>query len=138
MKRLPQIQFIAAAIFIASLVGAEAQTADANQEIETTLRTYFTRTAARDALGVRAVLAGQFMALEADESARVHIVNTTNYEEILPPKCNDDIASLVFSFTKAEVSTTDPSVAVARFRLTLPQSEEQLAALKTAMATIIK
>jgi hypothetical protein len=72
MKKLPTTQFISAAIFIALFVGAEAQAAEANEEIEKTLRTFFTCTAARDAEGVRAVLAGKFMGVEAHEDARVY------------------------------------------------------------------
>lgn len=135
MKQTCQIHYIAAAIILAMACCAEAQDADAGKEIETSLGTYFAGVSARDVGGVRAVLASAFSAVEARESAVIHAVNTANDEEIIPVEGNGDIAGLKFAFIKAEVSKTDPSVAVASFRLILPQTEEQLASIKAALAT---
>lgn len=134
MKQTRQIRCIVAAIILVIACCAEAQEADAGKEIETSLGTYFASVSARDVGGVRAVLASTFSAVEARESAVIHAVNTANDEEIIPVEGNG-IAGLKFAFIKAEVSKTDPSVAVASFRLTLPQTEEQLASIKAALAT---
>lgn len=134
MKQPSRNRFIAAVILVAVASSAQAQLADDSKQIETTLRSYFTSMSSWDAAAVRAVTAKNFTAVEARESAVIHALNTANDEEIIPVAGNDDIASLKFSFIKTDVSQTDPSVAVASFRLILPQTEEQLTSLKAALA----
>lgn len=111
-----------------------AQENAATKKIESSVRQFFTSMSTRDFKSLQAVLDTQLVGIEATgQNAGIHWLDTTDDEEMFPPKGNDDWDDVGVADMKIELSTTHPSVAVASFTLTFPLDAGQAATLRDAV-----
>jgi hypothetical protein len=130
------VPFLLATIACASCAAAE-DTADAKspdaEQIAQAVEGFFAATGDRDVIRLRDVVDQSLLIVEAGSKPDVHLFHSPNVTHLLPPHGNDDVKSLKIDRVAANVSATNPTVAMASFRVALPISESQQKELRAML-----
>jgi hypothetical protein len=100
-------------------ITAPAQNVSGTDEVKQTIRQFFKAMATRDLDHLRDVVDVTFTVVKAGrETAKTYVLEASKGAELLPR--NDDWENIQISSMKIQVSSTNPSVAVASFALVQP------------------
>jgi hypothetical protein len=107
------------ATLVGGSVTAPAQNVSGTGEVKQAIRQFFKAMATRDLDRLRDVVDVPFTIVKAGrDSAKTYALDASKESELLPR--NDDWENIQISSIKTQVSSTNPSVAVASFALVQP------------------
>jgi hypothetical protein len=133
-KRFRQLVSLAAFLSL-SLHGLACPAEDntAATQVSKTLKQFVTCMAERDGTKLATTFDVNLQIVEAGSNAQVHLFEAGTLKQLLPPEGNDDWKSARIEQLEVQVSTTNPSIAIASYRLVFPIDETQIKKLESLL-----